>query len=117
MMFYLILAGHWFSDFVAQTDDMAKNKSKSIKWLTKHIVSYTFGIAIFSLPIFYRMPGKYWLLFVLINGSSHWVIDFFTSKLSSKMWQQQRVHDFFVVVGFDQFLHVAILYGTWAWLT
>lgn len=115
-MFYLLLLGHWVSDFIMQTDEMAQNKSKSLKWLVIHVSAYTLVLSAFALPILFIESFDKWTAFVLTNGVSHGIIDMFTSKLSSKMWKQQRVHDFFVVIGFDQLLHVAILYWSWRML-
>jgi len=83
---------------------MAKGKSKSFKWLTTHIVVYTLPL----IPI-----GLKWALF---NGAAHWCVDAVTSRVSSKMWAQGRVHDFFVVIGFDQLIHVVCLLASYHWM-
>ena len=115
-MIYGLIFTHWLADFVCQTDDMAKNKSKSNKWLGRHILAYSAVISIFAIIAGYKLPGKYWMTFVLINGAAHFVIDYFTSRASSACWARGQVHDFFVVIGFDQALHMATLYGTYHWL-
>jgi hypothetical protein len=93
----LALVLHWFADFVLQTDQMARGKSSSNKWLSIHV-------AVYSLPLF-LLGWK----FALFNAATHWVVDYFTSRLSSRMWKEQRVHDFFVVIGFDQLIHTLLL--------
>lgn len=99
-MIYAVLFTHFVADFMLQTDEMAKRKSTSNLWLANHIFCYSWPLLIFG-----------WQ-YALANGVSHFAIDYCTSRLSSRMWKQQRVHDFFVVIGFDQFLHVAILIAT-----
>lgn len=99
-MIYLVLLVHWIADFVLQTDKQAKGKSTSIYWLSKHLAVYTACL----LPFGWK--------YALLNGSAHWVVDFFSSKASSYFYKKGQVHNFFVVVGFDQFLHVAILIYT-----
>lgn len=99
-MIYAVLFTHFVADFMLQTDQMARGKSKSNKWLSLHILAYSAPFLIFG-----------WQ-YALANGASHFAIDYCTSRLSSRMWQQQRTHDFFVVIGFDQFLHAAILIAT-----
>lgn len=89
---------HWFSDFITQTDAMAKNKSKSMKWLSLHIAVYTIPFLIFG-----------WK-FAVFNGLAHWVVDFFTSRWTSKLWAKGQVHNFFVVIGFDQAIHLTTLF-------
>lgn len=115
-MIYVLIFTHWIADFVCQTDNMAKNKSKSNKWLGKHVLTYMGVLSIFAIYAGFNIPGKYWMSFVLINGAAHFVIDYFTSRASSKLWVKGQVHNFFVVIGFDQALHMATLYGTYQWL-
>jgi hypothetical protein len=97
---YLVLFLHFIADFVLQTDAMAKGKSSSNRWLGLHIMVYT--------APFLVLGWKY----ALVNGASHFAIDWCTSRMTSRLWKAGRVHDFFVVIGFDQFLHVAILIAT-----
>jgi len=88
---------HWFADFVMQSHSMATNESKSNIWLTKHIIVYT----LFLIP--------FGLIFALINGIAHWITDYYSSRLSSKMYAKGDTHNFFVVIGFDQALHITVL--------
>lgn len=99
-MIYAVIWVHWMADFIFQTDKMAKNKSTSMRWLVSHIGAYT----LFLLP--------FGIQYAAINGATHLVIDFFTSRLTSRLWKQQKVHDFFVVIGMDQALHMTILVFT-----
>lgn len=115
-MIYALIFTHWLADFVCQTDDMAKGKSKSNKWLGKHILAYMAVLSVFAIYAGFYIPGKYWMAFVLINGAAHFVIDYFTSRLSSLCWSKGQVHDFFVVIGFDQALHMVTLISTYNWL-
>lgn len=92
---------HWFGDFVCQSDKMAINKSKSNFWLSMHVLVYTAVLMFLGWKI------------ALINGIAHWIIDYFTSRLNAWLWAKEERHWFFVSVGFDQFLHVALLWYTW----
>jgi hypothetical protein len=76
---------------------MAQGKSKSVKWLSIHILVYMMPLLFFGIK------------FALLNAAAHWVIDFFTSRATSYLWKKQDVHNFFVVIGFDQLLHALIL--------
>ena len=93
----LIVWMHFFQDFVFQSDKMAKGKSTSMKWLSIHVAVYTLPFFIFG-----------WR-FALLNGAIHFVVDFFTSRLSSRMHKAGRIHDFFVVIGADQAIHITTL--------
>ncbi len=100
MRIEFIMLAHFAGDFIAQTDWQAKNKSKSNKALFLHIGSYS----LFLLPFGWR--------YALLNGAIHTCIDYVTSRESSKRWAKGEVHNFFVVVGFDQYLHFLTLFLT-----
>lgn len=108
-MIYLLLFGHWIADFVAQTEDMSKNKSKSWYWLGRHIFTYSWVLSLFAIVAGASIPLKYTYIFVALNGGSHFFIDAVTSRLTSILWSKGSVRNFFAVIGFDQFLHISIL--------
>jgi hypothetical protein len=101
----VILFVHFWADFVFQTDWMAQNKSKDATALMLHVVVYTailaVGTVLFIPKIFY--------FYSLANGIVHWLVDFFTSRLNSRLYQLPSKHWFFVGVGLDQFIHAACL--------
>ncbi len=103
-----ILFIHWVADFVFQTDEQARGKSKSWKFLTAHTLTYTAC----WIPFLYLIKSYYYIegvnalgLFIPITFICHTVQDYLTSRLNSKLWSEGRTHMFFVSVGFDQFLH------------
>lgn len=118
----LILAIHWLADFVLQTDDMAKGKSKDNVWLIMHTITYSvvwlvLGIiavmvgitmAILGYPLCQECVCHYLyplLGFCGITFVCHTVTDYFTSRLNSRLWSEGKTHNLFVSVGFDQLLH------------
>lgn len=88
---------HWYADFYCQNDKMAINKSTSIKWLLLHCGIYGLLLSVFG---FY---------FALINAFSHFLIDQQSSKLTTKFHVSGDRHNFFVVIGADQALHLSVL--------
>lgn len=94
---------HFIADFVCQSNWMAQNKSKDMIALSTHVIVYTCVISAGMVVIL----GTSYPLFqwCMINGILHFCVDFITSRVSSMMWEQKRVHAFFVVIGFDQLLH------------
>ena len=122
-----ILFTHWVADFLCQTHKMSIMKSKSNLWLSFHIIAYTgvFLTACIIGDVVWFKSTNQWLfktaeqaqIFVLITFVAHWLTDYFTSRLNSKLWAENKVHWFFVSVGFDQFLHFTQLFLTYYYLT
>lgn len=106
-MIYYVIFIHWVADFICQSDWMAKNKSSSNEALALHVLTYTFVLTVLT-----GFSGKY----AIINGLAHFCIDYVTSRVSSKQWKLGNVHNFFVVIGFDQMLHVMMLIYTMEYL-
>ena len=97
-----LLALHFAADFVAQSDQMALNKSSSNYWLTVHVGIYAFILGLWTLSPLYG----------LVNGALHWMTDYFTSRWTARLWKAERRHDFFVAIGFDQLVHTVTLLVT-----
>ena len=109
----LIMFIHWFADFICQSDEIAKNKSKSFSALTKHTAIYS---TIFGLAACFFMDYTNSIIptiFAGITFVTHTLIDFITSKINSKLYSDGKTHWFFTSIGFDQFLHLSILMGTY----
>jgi len=144
LILWMVFA-HWVADFVCQTHWQASNKSKNYVALSRHVLVYTACMAAATYP-FVAWPdhGPQWLVFVVVTFIAHFVTDDITSKITSKLfmgqfektWIYDRAEDgvvtvldwrwamkpkfnphwFFVVIGFDQFLHYAQLFLTLAWV-
>ena len=117
---FAIIVIHWIADFLLQTDKMAQGKSKNWKDLLDHTSLYS---TVTGLVIFILLPyegavtiGKY-LSFVGVTFIAHTIQDYFTSRLNAKLWEEKKVHWFFVSIGFDQVLHYGQLFLTYHLLT
>ena len=122
MILYIlfILVVHWVADFVLQTHHMSTRKSTSNYYLTLHVSVYTFTTIVlwsivFPLTLIHISSLGIWLSFAAIFAS-HWVTDYFTSRLTSKLYKEEKYHDFFVVIGLDQVLHYTQLLLTFNYL-
>lgn len=113
-----ILLIHWFADFIVQTDFEARNKSTNHLALLSHVVSYT-GIWIIPALVwsFSNNGSPVIMWFVPITFICHFITDFFTSRLNTKLYKNNKIHEFFISVGFDQFLHYLQLFITYWLLT
>lgn len=117
-----ILFVHWISDFVLQSGWMATNKSKNWIALSLHVLTYTISMGTFMLlvgilafavsaeatTIMILAPLAY-LKWIALNGVLHFITDAVTSRITARLWKKNDMHNFFVVVGFDQFIHYSCL--------
>lgn len=121
----VILLIHFVGDFVLQTQDQAANKSTSNRYLALHVFNYSLFTAIgwfmflpshLSFPwVITCAPGHinvFWVF--MITFVSHFTTDYFTSRWTKNLWEKKEVHDFFVAVGFDQFMHAFQLFYMYA---
>jgi hypothetical protein len=107
-----ILFAHWVADFIAQTDQMAKNKSTSNKWLISHVSTYGLVMGL----ILFIILGKISIIWLAVNTVAHGATDYVTSRVTSRLWRAGETHWFFVVVGFDQLVHMATMFVTAVYL-
>jgi len=116
-----IIVVHWFADFVLQTDSQAKGKSKNWSDLLSHTATYSLVWCIVFAFLFLVSPWtvdqafNMVILFPLITFVFHTVQDYITSRENSKVWEEKKIHKFFILIGFDQLLHYAQLFITY-WL-
>jgi len=103
--FILLLFFHWLADFVAQTDRQAQGKSKDNWILSEHVFAYT----CMMMPSFFFNDTNVAWAFLWVF-STHWITDYFTSRLTKKLFKEYDYHNGFIVVGIDQWLHVVQLY-------
>ena len=122
-----ILFAHWISDFVLQSGWMATNKSKNWLALGSHVLVYTTSIgflmlvfgAIVAAAFSTTISGAIMIItplafvkWISLNGVLHFITDAITSRITAKLWKQNDMHNFFVVVGLDQFIHYSCLITT-----
>ncbi len=116
-----LLAIHWVGDFFLQSHWMSLNKSKRNDVLAMHVGVYTATLFAGSGLIFVLLGGfRYYSYevpaFALINGILHFGTDYVTSRITSYLWRKERIHDFFVMIGVDQFIHQVTLAVTMWWI-
>lgn len=88
---------HFIADFLFQSDEMALNKSINIFWLTFHGLVYGLPFIFFG-----------WK-FTILTSLFHIAIDLITSQLTSYFYKKEKRHWFFVIIGFDQAIHITCL--------
>ena len=122
LLILLILATHWFADFVFQTNIEAMNKSHSFYHLLIHVSKYSLCFIPIMSFIFIFQSSEYNnpivvlikpIAFALITFICHFATDYYTSKANFILSQKEEKHDFFVSAGFDQLLHYTQLLLTY----
>jgi hypothetical protein len=124
---FSILSVHFVSDFILQTQDQASNKSTSNKYLATHVFNYSLLTMIcwiflfkcvLAFPLTEEIPaGKINAIDVFVlTFLFHFATDYITSRLTRKLWQEEKTHDFFVVIGFDQLIHFIQLFSMYYFL-
>ena len=101
MSFYYLLAGHLLGDFTFQTNKIANNKNKEIKWTLLHIFIVTLCIMVMG-----AVFGPKIILVATINGIIHFFVDF--KKIELKNVGPTVIFLYFIG---DQLVHIAILFG------
>lgn len=107
----LLLVIHYVADFACQHPWMANNKSKSMKPLLAHVLVYgsILGTGVFFLYGYSAALAA----FILINTVSHAVVDYNTSRVSSKLFAAKKNYRAFNIIGIDQLIHqVILIYST-----
>lgn len=105
---FLILLMHILGDFFLQGERLRKNKAYTISSLLLHSFIYT-SVFVVCCPFLLGMSFKQALLYSVINGFTHLIVDFYFRKL--KLGYADFDHNKYrLVLFFDQFLHIVILY-------
>lgn len=97
---------HFIGDYVLQSRWMGENKSKEMWPLVAHISVYTLVLGIGMSIIFGLSFG---VMYALINGVLHMAVDFVTSRIARKAYEDGNMGKFWRTIGMDQFLHNACL--------
>jgi hypothetical protein len=93
---------------------MAANKSKNDGALLLHTSIYSLT---WILPLWGVTHS--WIFacsFAFLTFIFHTLTDYYTSRLTSKLYAAKKVYLFFMVIGFDQFLHFTQLLSTYYFL-
>lgn len=117
-----ILFVHWIADFVLQTDKQAKGKSNNWDDLLSHTLCYSavwYGLGMLFQIFTNGKAFEVWDVtkFAVITFVFHTITDYFTSRINSKLYKKGDIHNFFVSIGFDQYLHYTQLLLTYWYLT
>lgn len=121
----LVFIFHWVFDYCLQPRKIADTKWSNVGSLFIHIAIYATGLFLYLLvcliplgPWKPEIPSTNLAIAVFFFGNliAHFITDFFTSKITHRLYSELRIHAFFVVLGLDQLLHTLVLLYTTIWL-
>ena len=103
----IILLMHVIADFFLQGSKLSKLKALKLPYLFEHVGIYTAFFAVLS-PLLLGLTIVQGLIFSLINGVFHFVIDYFTGKYKTLYFETNESR-YLATVGLDHTLHLVIL--------
>lgn len=117
-----VVIAHYFADFVWQDEKWAIGKRTSIKLLLKHTITYSVVLTGLLLGVLWIKP-LYIFYFFLFNFIAHTIVDYFTSKVVGKKFDEKHfgsnIPNFgaFSMIGLDQLIHYICLFTSLYFLT
>ena len=112
----LVLFIHYVADFLFQKSSWAENKSHSVDHLLKHVSAYSVFWFPTTFILFLGMTS--WeislvssIIFTIVTFICHLLTDYFTSKVTSKMFKNKIYGTklpnlgLFSIIGLDQLAH------------
>lgn len=100
---------HWLGDFVLQTNHMALRKSTSNYYLAMHVTVYTITTILCWVLLFImtRLDVTFYTYLKAAGAIffMHFITDYITSRITGKYYKAKKNHEFFITIGFDQWLH------------
>jgi hypothetical protein len=107
----ILILMHAVGDFFLQGSRISKLKALKLPYLVEHVGIYTLLFIILS-PIILGLTFLQGLVFSLLNGSFHFIIDYFTGKSKAK-YININESKYLATIGIDHTLHLIILIGSY----
>jgi len=111
---FVIFILHVFAGFFLQSNRISKLKREKIRYLLEHVGLYTLVFILLS-PVLLGLTIVQGLIYSLINGVLHFVVDYITGRLKVKLINKNEVKYNLIVV-MDYTLHLVILLSTYFYL-
>lgn len=105
----LIVGGHFLFDWICQPRAWARRKHQEPRSLLAHVLI----VSLYLTGVGYYMDlGQDIAPFVVVNTILHAMIDWISSNWYHNLHEQEKHQAAFTVAAVDQFLHIAIIFGT-----
>ncbi|MFA5045562.1 MAG: DUF3307 domain-containing protein [Paludibacter sp.] len=110
----ILIFMHALGDFFLQGSKLSKLKALKLPQLFEHVGIYTAVFIVLS-PLLLGLTFTQGLVYSLINGGLHFIIDYFTGVLKVKFLVKDE-SKYITTIGLDHSLHVIILIATYLFL-
>ena len=107
----ILVLMHVFGDFFLQGNKLSKLKALKMPFLLEHVGIYT-GIFLILSPLILGLTILQGILFSLLNGSLHLLIDSITGKYKLKYIETDE-KKYIITVAIDHTLHIVILIASY----
>ena len=107
----ILILMHAVGDFFLQGSKLSRLKALKLPYLAEHVGIYT-GLFIILSPVILGLTFLQGLVFSLLNGSLHFIIDYFTGKYKLKYYETNE-SKYLATIGMDHSLHLIILIGSY----
>lgn len=105
---------HIVADFLLQGSSFSKLKQSKITYLLLHVGIYTAFFIVLS-PVLLALTFVQGLIFSLINGAAHLIVDFITGKFKKMYWEVNE-NKYIAAISLDHIVHITILIITYLYL-
>ena len=106
-IFVLLFVMHVVAGFFLQTKKISKLKREKTRYLFIHVGLYTLFFIVVS-PILLGLTILNGLIYSLINGVLHLIVDYITGKFKNKYFEKNNL-GYNLTVGIDYAIHVSLL--------
>jgi len=106
----ILILMHLVGDFFLQGQKLSKLKALKLPYLVEHVGIYTLLFIVLS-PVLLGLTFLQGLVFSLLNGSLHFIIDYFKVK-----YIDAKESKFLTTIGIDHTLHIIILIVSYIYL-
>jgi len=110
----IIILMHTIGDFFLQGSKLSRLKAIKLPYLFEHVGIYTLLFIVIS-PLVLGLTFLQGLVFSLLNGFLHLIIDYFTGKFKSK-YIETNESKYLATIGLDHTLHIVLLIATYIYL-
>jgi hypothetical protein len=109
-----LLFMHIAADFLLQGNSMSKLKMTKISFLFAHAGIYT-ALFIALSPFLLALTFTEGLVYSLINGVAHLLVDFVTTRFKKVYWEKDETK-YIMTISLDHLVHLSILILTYIYM-